>query len=129
MSKTINQQITFNASPRAVFEALLDAGQHSAFTGAPAEIEREVGGAFSVYGGHVQGITVDFKQDERIVQAWRAKCWPEGAYSLATFQLTPEGDKTKLSFVQLGVPVDAYEDINKGWETMYWSKMKTFLAR
>ena len=54
-SITIHQEVDFNASPERVYEALLDAKQFSAFSGRPAEINREVGGAFSLFGGHIIG--------------------------------------------------------------------------
>ncbi len=125
MTKTISHQVTFNAKPAAVYAALMD----HAFTGAPAQIEPRAGGPFSVFGGMIQGITVDLKENERIVQAWRAKNWPEGVYSLATFQLAAEGDGTRLSFLQVGVPEDQAEHITKGWEQHYWSKLPAFLSR
>src|SRR5205823_12633709 len=47
-SITIHQEIDFNASPQQLYEALLDAKQFTEFSGKPAEINREVGGAFSL---------------------------------------------------------------------------------
>ena len=42
-TKTIEQSVTFNASPHDVYEALMDSEKHSQFTGAKALISREVG--------------------------------------------------------------------------------------
>ena len=47
-SITIHQEIDFNASPQQLYEAPLDAKQFTEFSGRPAEINREVGGAFSL---------------------------------------------------------------------------------
>src|SRR5438046_1906630 len=96
--KTIEREVTFQVSPKEVFDSLMDAERHAAFTGAPAEIERRSGGRFSAYGGHCGGVTVDLKADERIVQAWRAADWPEGHFSLLTYALAPldGGRKTKV---------------------------------
>ena len=58
-SITIHQEIDFTASPQRLYEALLDAKQFTAFSGRPADINREVGGAFSLFGGHTVGRNVE----------------------------------------------------------------------
>ncbi len=128
-TRTITHEVTFSVSPREVFEALMDSEKHSAFTGAPAQIERKAGGKFVLYGGHLTGTTIELKQDELIVQDWRGDNWPHGHYSRLTFTLTPlhEGRRTQLSLTQTGVPADHFEDINKGWQVYYWTKMATYL--
>jgi activator of HSP90 ATPase len=127
--KSIEQTVTFDASPEQVFEALMDSQRHAAFTGAPARISREVGGPVSCYDGMVGGLNVDVAKDARIVQAWRAKTWPEGVYSIATFALEGAGKQTKLTFTQHGVPDSAFEMISKGWEERYWKPLQAYLAK
>src|SRR5215468_10201771 len=96
--KSIDQTVTFDASPEQVFEALMDSKQHAAFTGAPARVSREVGGPVSCHDGFISAVNVDLEKNTRIVQAWRGKNWPEGVYSIATFALEPTaGGKTKLT--------------------------------
>lgn len=130
MAKSIEQQVTLNADPSRVFEALMDSKRHSEFTGGPAEISREVGGAMSCHGGMVTGRNLDVVKDRRIVQAWRGKDFPEGVYTVATFNLEPEGkNQTKLTFTQHGVPDQAYEMINKGWYSHYWEPLAKYLAQ
>jgi hypothetical protein len=51
----------------------MDSRKHRAFTGAPAKISRKPGGAFSCYGGHLTGVTLETVKGKLIVQAWRAK--------------------------------------------------------
>ncbi len=46
-TRTIEQTVTFKASPHEVYESLMDSAKHSKFTGAKASISREVGGAFT----------------------------------------------------------------------------------
>src|SRR5262245_3193020 len=117
--KSIEQVVTFDASPEQVYEALMDSKQHAAFTGAPARVSREVGGPVSCHDGFISAVNVALDKNARIVQAWRAKSWPEGVHSIATFALEPAGGKTKLTFTQHGVPDDAHEAISKGWEERY----------
>jgi len=70
-SITIHQEIDFNASPQRLYGALLDAKQFTEFSGRSAEINREVGGAFSLFKGHIVGRNVELVPNQRIVQAWR----------------------------------------------------------
>ena len=103
-SITIHQEIDFNTSPQPLYEALLDANQFTAFSGRPAEINREVGGAFSLFGGHIIGRNVELLPNQRIIQAWRVVTWPEGVYSIAKFELKPHRSGTRLVFDHTGFP-------------------------
>jgi uncharacterized protein YndB with AHSA1/START domain len=127
-TKTIHHEVTFSAAAQEVFEALMNDKKHAAFSGAPAQVDRKAGGTFTCYGGHLEGTTVELKENERIVQDWRAEGWPKGHYSRVTYTLTPlaDGRNTLLVLDQTGVPADKFEDINKGWHTHYWLKMAIF---
>jgi hypothetical protein len=79
---SIHQEPVFTASPKRVYEALTDAKQFTRviqLSGAlqamhlpdkPAEISREEGGAFALFGGYITGRHVELVPDVRIVQAW-----------------------------------------------------------
>jgi activator of HSP90 ATPase len=126
-SITIHQEIDFNASPQPLYEALLDANQFTAFSGKPAEINREVGGAFSLFGGHIIGRNVELLPNSRIVQAWRVVTWPEGVYSIAKFELKPHGSGTRLVFDHTGFPEGLHDHLAEGWESNYWMLLKKYL--
>ncbi len=125
-TKTIEQTVTFNAAPHDVYEALIDSEKHSLFTGAKANISREVGGEFSAYDGALSGSILELVPDAKIVQTWRGsdEGWVPGHYSTATFTLEAVDGGTRLTFVQTGVPEQSFEQISQGWQTYYWSKMK-----
>lgn len=120
----IRQTIVFNASPHEIYEMLMDSEKHSEFTESPARISRNVGGRFSTWDGYSSGTNVELVKDKKIVQKWRASNWPEGHYSVATFELEKDDGKTKLIFTQSDVPEDQYEAISQGWKEFYWEKMK-----
>jgi activator of HSP90 ATPase len=126
MPKTIRQSVTFKASPHEVYEALMDSSKHSQFTGAEADISREVGGTFAIFGGGLSGTNLELIPDKKIVQSWRAstESWPEDHYSTVTFVLEEVEDGTHLTFVQTGVPDEAYDSIDEGWGKYYWTPMK-----
>jgi len=128
--KSIEQVVTFRATPDQVFEALIDSAQHTAFTGEAATIDRRVGGAVSCYGGKVTGIQLDVAKNERIVQAWRPGNFPPGVFTIITYALAPDGADgkgTKLTFTQHAIPDEAHEHLKTGWEERYWKPLRAFL--
>ena len=86
-TKTIRQSVTFKASPHEVYEALMDSKKHSEITDSQANISRQTGGKFSVYGGDIGGVNLELVPGHKIVQSWRYSDWPEGHYSRAVFSL------------------------------------------
>lgn len=127
--KTLRQTVIFKASPKIVYNMLMDSKKHSAFTGAPAKISKRVGGKIIAYDGYVEGKNLELKDGKKIVQKWRGSEWPKGHFSTATFVLEKSGSGTKLIFIQEGVPEDSYAMISKGWKEHYWDKMKKILEK
>jgi activator of HSP90 ATPase len=119
----IHQEVTLTADPARIYEALVDSKRFGALTGAPASGESTEGAAFSVFGGHITGRHVELVPGKRVVQAWRAKTWPEGLYSIARFELQAAGSGTKLVFDHEGFPADMQEHLSKGWQANYWDKL------
>jgi uncharacterized protein YndB with AHSA1/START domain len=130
MTKTLRQTVTIAASPKRVFAALIDEKKHATFTGNPAKISRKAGGAFSCYGGYLEGFNLELVASKRIVQAWRSKNWPAGTYSIVTFALSRmAGGRTRLSFTQLGVPASDVKAKAAGWHKAYWKLLKAYLEK
>ena len=125
---TIRQSITIKASPAKVYEALISAEKFSEATDAPAEIASDEGGEFSCFGGQITGRHIELIPDQRIVQSWRVKAWPEGVFSEVRFELSESGDTTTLELTQTGYPDDAAQHLEPGWHKMYWEPLKTYLA-
>jgi len=128
-TKTIRQSVAFEASAHEVYEALMDSKRHSVFTGSEVQLSRNVGTEFSVYGGDIQGVNLELMPDKKIVQSWRYSDWPEGHYSKATFSLKEISGGTRLTFTQIGVPEEFYDDIAQGWRDYYWEPMKEMLEK
>jgi uncharacterized protein YndB with AHSA1/START domain len=124
----IHQEVTLKASPERVYAALTDAAQFSAFTGgAPAEISREAGGAFSCFGGMITGRNLELLPNRRLVQAWRAGNWGEGVYSVARFEIQAKGGETRLVFDHTGFPEEQRTHLESGWQAMYWEPLRKYL--
>jgi uncharacterized protein YndB with AHSA1/START domain len=138
---SIRMENVFAASRKRVYDALTDAKQFteivklSAATksgmvkdAAPAEISREAGGAFKLFGGIIIGRQLELVPNERIVQAWRVAYWEAGAFSIAKFKLVEEGAGTKIIFDHEGFPKGDAENLVTGWKGNYWEPLAKFLA-
>ncbi|MGO9520576.1 MAG: SRPBCC domain-containing protein [Candidatus Korobacteraceae bacterium] len=137
----IHQEVVFKASPKRVYEALIDAKQFNKViqlsaavkSGAklgdkPTDISPEAGGAFTLYGGYITGRQIELVPSQRIVQAWRTGGWEPGIYSIAKFQFTEQGSDTKLVFDHTGFPVDQAQHLATGWHINYWEPLAKNLA-
>jgi len=125
----IHQEVTFKASPERVYAALTDAKHFSAFTGgAPAEISRDAGGAFSCFGGMITGRNLELLPNRRLIQAWRAGNWGEGVYSVVRFELEAKGSETRLVFDHTGFPEEQRTHLEGGWQAMYWEPLRKYLG-
>jgi activator of HSP90 ATPase len=137
---SIHQEPVFTASPKRVYEALIDAKQFTRIiqlSGAlqamhlpdkPAEISREAGGAFALYGGFITGRHVELVPNVRVVQAWRAGDWPPGVYSIVKFELVEQGSGSKIVFDHTGFPKGEAESLASGWKAHYWEPLAKVLA-
>ena len=129
MAKTIRQTCTLPASPREVYDALMDSRKHRAFSGEPASISKRVGGTFTAYGDYISGKNLDLVANRKIVQSWHASDWPEGHFSRVTYSLKPVKGGTRLRFIQSGVPDNQYRSLKKGWIDFYWKPLAAWLKK
>jgi len=139
-AESIHQEPVFKASRKRVYEALTDAKQFDKVVqlsgvmqsmhlpDTPAEISREAGGAFSLFGGYVTGRHIELVPNDRIVQAWRAGRWAPGVYSIAKFELVEQGSGTKIVFDHTGFPKGDAEGLASGWRAHYWEPLGKLLA-
>jgi activator of HSP90 ATPase len=139
-AESIHQEPVFAASPKRVYEALTDAKQFTRviqLSGAlqamhladePAQISRDGGGAFALYGGYITGRHVELVPNVRVVQAWRAGDWPPGVYSIAKFELVEQGPECKIVFDHTGFPKGEAQSLASGWKAHYWEPLAKVLA-
>ena len=127
-TKTLQQTITFKASPQEVYDMLMDSKRHRSLSGEPAKISKKVGGKFTAWGSHLSGINLALKPGKKIVQAWRATGWWPDHYSIAIFDITKVQGGSKLKFTQIGIPPSRYSGHYRGWIETYWTPMKEIFA-
>jgi activator of HSP90 ATPase len=140
--EAIHQEPVFKASRKRVYEALTDASQFAKVVQLSAamqsggmklgtnvaEIGREAGGAFTLFGGYITGRQIELVPNERIVQVWRSGSWDPGSFSIARFVLVESGGETKIKFDHTGFPKGQAEHLAEGWRVNYWEPLSKFLA-
>jgi activator of HSP90 ATPase len=122
----IHQEADFTASPQRVYAALVSTKEFTAFSGMPASVTNAVGGAITLFEGHITGRNVELLPGKRVVQAWRTVDWPAGVYSIARFELTAKGTGTHLVFDQTGFPEAERASLAAGWESHYWAPLRKY---
>jgi activator of HSP90 ATPase len=138
--ESIHQEVQFKVTPDRIYEALTNAKQFQKvvlLSGAmqsgmikatpPAQITAEAGGAFAIFGGFVTGRQIELVPNVRIVQAWRPADWAAGVYSIARFELAPQGSGTLLVFEHTGFPKGAADHLAQGWKLNYWQPLEKVL--
>jgi len=130
MSKTIQQAVTFRASPERLYDIYMDARKHAAAINARVSIERRVGGRFSAFGGVLRGRNLALVPGRLIVQTWRGADWkksePDSVLVLA-FARAPGG--ARLTLVHANVPDRRAGSIRRGWPKYYWKPWRAYLGR
>lgn len=139
-AEAIHQEVSFSSNPRRIYDALMNADQFQKVVllsaaktqvdvvSNPAEISREPGGTFVIFGGYIAGRHIELVPNQRIVQAWHEKDWEPGVYSIARFELREAGRGTKLIFDHTGFPAGAGDHLSIGWKTNYWEPLAKFLG-
>ena len=130
----IHQEADFKVTPQRVYEVLLSSKEFSDctkksfpdFTAGSATIDPKVGGAFSVFDGHIIGRILELVPNQRIVEAWRVVDWPAGEYSIAKFELKAQGSGAHLIFEHIGFPEGLKQHLSQGWQQHYWEALTTY---
>ena len=137
----IHQEISINARRERVYRVLTDSEQFrqvmllgpakelvTAPGAPPARISQAVGGTFTLFGGIITGRQLVLHPNESIVQAWHDSSWRSNEFSIASFVLLEDGQRTKLMFDHRGFPDGAGAHLAPGWYLNYWDPLAKFLA-
>lgn len=128
MSDTIRLELTLNSSPEDVFSALTQSARFAEMTGQPAEIDATEGGAFVRFGDQVTGRIIQLVPGKRLVEAWRVSPWPEGKYSVVSFEISPAETGSRLVLEHDDYPADNRDHLEAGWKKMYLNPLAAYLG-
>jgi activator of HSP90 ATPase len=125
---SLHQEVAIKAEPRRIYEAILDSKQFAAFSGLAADIDRNPGGAFTMFGGLIAGRNVELTPNACIVQAWRPSHWEPSVYSIVRFDFKAQDGGTLVVLDHKGFPAGDYDSLYAGWTGHYFDPLKKFLA-
>jgi activator of HSP90 ATPase len=130
-TKAIRQTVSFpKVKPMEVYNLIMDARKHSAFSGSKVKMSNKIDGKFEVFDGYCTGFNIELKEGKKIVQGWHFKedGWPDDHFSICTFTFSKVPNGTKLTFSQVAIPAHKAESLKEGWKLYYWQPMKAYLA-
>ncbi len=128
---TIRQKVLIpSVRPEEVYNALIDAKKHSAFTGSKATCNPKPGGRFTAWDNYISGKNLELVKGKKIVQEWKTSEWPEDyPSSILEFTLTRKKDGTELRMVHSKVPASQMEKYSEGWYSSYWEPLKEYFRK
>lgn len=103
------------ATPEMVYAALTNEATASLWTGAPAIIDAQINGEFSLWDDAIVGQFLALEPNTKIVQEWYFGD-DEPEPSIVTIKLHEHKKGTSMEVLQTNIPDEAYEDISEGWE-------------
>jgi activator of HSP90 ATPase len=128
-TETIHASAVIDASPAAIYEALLDGDKHTSMTGAGATSTPRVGTRFTAWDGYITGQHLELQPGRRIVQDWRTTQFPATATdSRLIVLLDAEGAGTRVTFVHTEIPEGQGASYESGWEKHYFAPMRLYFA-
>ncbi len=128
MTPAIQQSVEFDATPETLYEMYMDSKQHSDATGAPAKVSRRVGGAFTAFGGQLEGKNLLLVPNRMIVQTWRSTGWKTAdPDSVLVIQFSKTKNGSRVDLVHVNVPEHDHQGVTGGWRHYYWEPWRVYL--
>ena len=127
---TIIQKVIIKASPKEVYEALIDPNKHSEFTGSKATGNPTIGTKFTAWDGYIHCKNLELVERKKIVQNWVTTDWPQDfPPSRLELSFKELEDKTEITMVHSDVPITQEADLRQGWIDFYWEPLKEYFER
>jgi 5'-deoxynucleotidase YfbR-like HD superfamily hydrolase/uncharacterized protein YndB with AHSA1/START domain len=130
-TETIQVSTSLPGSPKRIYRAWLDSGEHSSFTGSVAIVDPQEGGIFSAWDGYIQGRTLELQPFRRILQAWRTSEFPpESPDSRLEVLLEPDEQSgwTRLTLIHSQIPPGQGQQYLQGWQDYYFMPMLDYFS-
>ncbi|MBK6282901.1 MAG: SRPBCC domain-containing protein [Draconibacterium sp.] len=118
--KNIKRYYILNAEPKDVYNALTNKTMLEIWTDEEAEMEPVEGSVFSLWGGSITGVNLEFELNKKIVQKW---FFEDEENSIVTMKLHPHKKGTSLELTHTNIPEEAYENISDGWDEDYFGAL------
>ena len=113
------------ATPGEIYDAWMSSDGHSAMTGATAQVDARVGGAFDAWDGYITGRTLALEPGRRIVQSWRTSEFSAvDVDSEIEVLLDPVAGGTRITIRHTQVPDGQTGYELGGWQESYFDPMR-----
>lgn len=122
--KTYHKYYKLKAKPEEVYNALVKPFAIELWTGDKAEMEEKAGTIFSIFGGDISGMNLDFIPNEKIIQEWFFG--ESEKESIVTIHLHSSGNGTNVELLHTNIPDEAFDDIKYGWDNYYFGGLRDF---
>ena len=122
--KSYHKYYKIKAKPDEVYNALVKPFAIELWTGEKAEMEEKPDSLFSIFGGDITGVNLEFKKDEKIVQEWFFGETDKD--SIVSITLHSAGTSTNVELLHTNIPKEAFEDIKSGWDNYYFGGLRDF---
>uniref|UniRef100_UPI0032176FC6 SRPBCC domain-containing protein n=1 Tax=uncultured Draconibacterium sp. TaxID=1573823 RepID=UPI0032176FC6 len=119
--KQIKRYYTITADPKDVYNALTNKKMLEIWTGEEVVMETEPNTEFSLWGGSISGINLEFEENKKIVQKWFFGEDEEN--SIVTIKIHPHKKGTSVELLHTNIPDDAYDNISEGWDDDYFGAL------
>jgi activator of HSP90 ATPase len=129
-TETIDLHLNFGCEPGQLYDALTNAQRVMGYTSAPASIDLRVGGRFEFFAGSISGEFKELVPNQKIVQSWRMKSWPENVWSTVTLTMTGE-HQTKLHLKHEDIPSrdatgsEVLKQVEQGWQHNFFNRLRS----
>lgn len=125
--KDLRKYYKIKGSPEEVYAALINPFAITLWTGEKAEMGATPGSSFSLFGGDIAGINLEFEENQRLVQEWFFGEQEER--SIVNIILRPDRHYTKIELHHTNIPDEAFEDMQNGWDEFYFGALKEFFEK
>ena len=122
--KDYKKYYIINAEPEDIYAALTYPATIQLWTGEAAEMSTEAGTEFSLWGGDICGLNLEFEYGKRIVQQWYFGDQEEKSIVAITLHEHKKGTSVELK--HSNIPDEEYDDIKEGWDNAYFGALIEF---
>ncbi len=119
--KEIKRYYTLGAEPKDVYNALTNKKMLEIWTGEDVIMEAEPNTEFSLWGGSISGINLEFEENKKIVQKWFFGDDEEN--SIVTLKIHSHKKGCSVELRHTNIPDDAYDNISVGWDEDYFGAL------
>jgi len=120
--KDLKRYYSIPAEPKDIYNALTNKKMLEIWTGENAVMEPEANTEFSLWGGSISGINLEFEENRKMVQQWFFGEQKEP--SIVTIVLHPDKKGTSVELRHTNIPDEAFENISDGWDEDYFGALR-----